>query len=178
MATHSSILAWEIPWTEEPGGLESMGSYGVRHGWTTNTFTLTAYYSPPNIIFPSVRVLRLLWKNLNMAHHGYRSRLTVLYWFQINPEFAGIILGSLFVPRQHLIQHKCYVNSFKYNVTAMQIVSSMANQVLLFETFWNFFFPNIFYPQLVESTAVLLGDTEGWLYMFHKEVLGMNSRYI
>ena len=26
MATHSSILAWEIPWTEEPGGLQSMGS--------------------------------------------------------------------------------------------------------------------------------------------------------
>jgi len=40
MATHSSILAWEIPWTEEPGGLESMGSYGVRHGWTTSTFCL------------------------------------------------------------------------------------------------------------------------------------------
>ena len=31
MATHSSILAWEIPWTEEPGGLESMGSQRVRH---------------------------------------------------------------------------------------------------------------------------------------------------
>ena len=30
MATHSSILAWEIPWTEEPGGLQSMGS----KGWT------------------------------------------------------------------------------------------------------------------------------------------------
>ena len=30
MATHSSILAWEIPWTEEPGGLHSMGSQGVR----------------------------------------------------------------------------------------------------------------------------------------------------
>ena len=30
MATHSSILAWEIPWTEEPGGLQSMGSQGVR----------------------------------------------------------------------------------------------------------------------------------------------------
>ena len=29
MATHSSILAWEIPWTEEPGGLQSMGSYRV-----------------------------------------------------------------------------------------------------------------------------------------------------
>jgi len=31
MATHSSILAWRIPWTEEPGGLWSIGSHRVRH---------------------------------------------------------------------------------------------------------------------------------------------------
>ena len=31
MATHSSILAWRIPWTEEPGKLQSMGSQSVRH---------------------------------------------------------------------------------------------------------------------------------------------------
>ena len=31
MATHSSILAWEIEWTEEAGGLQSMGSQGVEH---------------------------------------------------------------------------------------------------------------------------------------------------
>ena len=31
MATHSSILAWRSPWTEEPGGLQSMGSQRVRH---------------------------------------------------------------------------------------------------------------------------------------------------
>ena len=31
MATHSSSLAWEIPWTEEPGGLQSMGSHRVGH---------------------------------------------------------------------------------------------------------------------------------------------------
>ena len=31
MATHSSILAWEIPWMEETGGLSSMGSQRVRH---------------------------------------------------------------------------------------------------------------------------------------------------
>ena len=31
MATHSSILAWEIPWTEEPGGLQSKGLQRVRH---------------------------------------------------------------------------------------------------------------------------------------------------
>ena len=31
VATHSSILAWRIPWTEEPGGLQSMGPQRVRH---------------------------------------------------------------------------------------------------------------------------------------------------
>ena len=31
MATHSSIRAWRIPWTEEPGGLQSKGSHRVRH---------------------------------------------------------------------------------------------------------------------------------------------------
>ena len=33
MATRSSILAWEIPWTEESGGLQSMGLQRVRHNW-------------------------------------------------------------------------------------------------------------------------------------------------
>ena len=33
MAPHSSTLAWEIPWTEEPGGLQSMGSHRVGHDW-------------------------------------------------------------------------------------------------------------------------------------------------
>ena len=37
MATHSSILAWGIPWTEEPGGLPSMGLQRVGHDWVTNT---------------------------------------------------------------------------------------------------------------------------------------------
>ena len=39
MATHSSILVWRIPWTEEPGGLQSMGLQRVRHNRATNTLT-------------------------------------------------------------------------------------------------------------------------------------------
>ena len=35
MAIHSTILAWEIPWTKEPGGLESMGVARVRHDLAT-----------------------------------------------------------------------------------------------------------------------------------------------
>ena len=38
MATHSSIFAWRIPWTEEPGRLQFMGSQRVRHDWVTFTF--------------------------------------------------------------------------------------------------------------------------------------------
>ena len=36
MAIHSSVLAWRIPWIEEPGGLQFRGSQRVRHSWTTN----------------------------------------------------------------------------------------------------------------------------------------------
>ena len=41
MATPSSVLAWRIPQTQEPGGLQSMGSQRVGRDWVTNTFTFT-----------------------------------------------------------------------------------------------------------------------------------------
>ena len=41
VATHSSIIAWKILWTEEPGELQSMGSQTVGHDWVTNTYLLT-----------------------------------------------------------------------------------------------------------------------------------------
>ena len=40
MATHSSILVWRIPWTEEAGGLQSMWLQRVRHNWVTNTYSI------------------------------------------------------------------------------------------------------------------------------------------
>ena len=47
IATHSGILAWRIPWTEEPGGLQFMGLQRVGHYWATNTFT---FQLPPEVI--------------------------------------------------------------------------------------------------------------------------------
>ena len=41
MAAHSSTLAWKIPWTEEPGGLQSRGSRRVRHDWATSLSLFT-----------------------------------------------------------------------------------------------------------------------------------------
>ena len=50
MPTHSSILVWRIPLTEEPGRLQSMGSQRVRHYWAANTFTFT-YPLCPSLLF-------------------------------------------------------------------------------------------------------------------------------
>ena len=59
IATHSSILAWRILWTEEPSGLQSMGSQSVRHNWTcahTHTHTHTHTHK-----IPQVWLIHLLW---------------------------------------------------------------------------------------------------------------------
>ena len=57
MATHSSTLAWQIPWMEEPGGLQSMGSLRVGHDWATSLslFTLMHWrrkWQPTPVFLP------------------------------------------------------------------------------------------------------------------------------
>ena len=51
MATHSSVLAWRIPWTEEPGGLPSTGSQRVRHDWRDLARLHSSFYTYPSVIF-------------------------------------------------------------------------------------------------------------------------------
>ena len=43
MATHSNILAWKIPWTEEPGGLQSKGLQRAEHDWATKHISISSY---------------------------------------------------------------------------------------------------------------------------------------
>ena len=50
MATHSSILAWGIPWIDVSGGLQSMGLQTVRHDWATNTGNAGSRYIEPCVI--------------------------------------------------------------------------------------------------------------------------------
>ena len=61
MATHSSILAWRIPWTEEPGGLQSTRSQRVGHNWAANTVLFCELY---------INTAQLL-----MFHSNHLSRL-------------------------------------------------------------------------------------------------------
>ena len=52
MATHSSILAWEIPWMEEPGELQSIGSQKVEHDFTFFlSFSVTKWHGRREVYF-------------------------------------------------------------------------------------------------------------------------------
>ena len=46
MATHSRILGWRIPWTEEPGGLQSMRYQRVGHNWVINFYFTSLHFQP------------------------------------------------------------------------------------------------------------------------------------
>ena len=59
MATHLSILAWEIPWTEEPGRLQSIGSQRVGHNWETNPYRACTFSDSPDLWF----IRKYSWKN-------------------------------------------------------------------------------------------------------------------
>ena len=89
MAIHSSILAWRIPWTEEPGGLQSTGSQRVGHNWATspspslslmNIAHLIEIDMPQdlmaNVFFPSLGMLKIpdsiihQWKSLSLHYNS------------------------------------------------------------------------------------------------------------
>ena len=70
MAPHSSILAWRIPWTEEPRRLQSMGSPRVRHDWATSFFPFMHWrrkWQPTPVFLPG-------------ESHGQRSLVGCSPW--------------------------------------------------------------------------------------------------
>ena len=71
LATHSSILAWKIPWTEEPGGLQSMGSQSVRHNWATEHMLVIipiVHYIPSEHYIPSASSYNLKFVPFDCFH--------------------------------------------------------------------------------------------------------------
>ena len=81
MATHSSVLAWRIPWTKVPGGLQSVRSQRVRYDWVTNAFTSYLPHQSP----PGYTILMALWiipKDLSFASQGSIVTCSKAYlWF-------------------------------------------------------------------------------------------------
>ena len=109
MATPCSNVAWGIPWTEEPGGLQPMGSQRVGHGWATNTqmyFVLSSLYLFPSIplsVFTSLSVPLPLSLSIFPSVDGHLS--TSVYPFiclsispsppSIHPSCTWTVKGTL-----------------------------------------------------------------------------------
>ena len=72
LTTHSSILAWRIPWTEEPGGLHSMGSQRVWHHWATNTI----FKHPSFILLQGLCPCFFLFLESSFPSSGFNSNKT------------------------------------------------------------------------------------------------------
>ena len=66
MATHSSLLAWRIPWTQEPGEIQSMGLQRVGHSYVTNTFTFHFFRQRETLDVSSTKKRRKLIAILNL----------------------------------------------------------------------------------------------------------------
>ena len=85
MATHSSILAWKIPWTKEPRGLQSMGTQRIIHNWATNTHSKFWKFSgvvSSNIFFWTIPSLsQTLNGHFKISHRSLRITETLYISF-------------------------------------------------------------------------------------------------
>ena len=78
MAMQSRILAWRIPWTEEPGGLESMGLRRVRHDWVTNTQSILKEISPEYSLEGLMLKLKLQYFGYMMQRNNSLEKTLIL----------------------------------------------------------------------------------------------------
>ena len=109
MVTHSSILTWRIPWTEMPGGLQSMGSQRVRHDWSNWAHTsiqAESKWKTPGwgkrihegcksrislvSSMDAVASFKLLWKVSNSQIHREPNELTMPEWEPAIPVLTSL----------------------------------------------------------------------------------------
>ena len=96
MATHSSILAWRIPWREESDGLQSMALQRFGHNWVTNTFTFTYSYYKISATSPYYTICP--WAHLTSKICTYHLPTPVLplfpaayHWFVLCSPLAPVV---------------------------------------------------------------------------------------
>ena len=92
VATHSSILAWRITWTEELCGLQSMGSQRVRHNWATNTLFASLSFSREKAMSPNSSTVA--WKIPWMEEPG---RLQSMGSLRVGHDWATSLSFSTFM---------------------------------------------------------------------------------
>ena len=103
MATHSSILAWEISWTEEPDRLQSTELQRVRHDWATNTFTSLTLEKIMSLISPGyILFLVILFLDANLQIISYFLCLKDFHWYFLLSRSVSNVLSEFVCERMYL----------------------------------------------------------------------------
>ena len=121
MATHSSILVWKMPWTKEPGGLQSMGLQRVEHCWsdwvcTHSYFFRTWWWKMEVQFYKQCQVHKLesvapLWGLLSNTHpsvfiYSLRNSFVIPSWTWVQgSKIKSIIILILRKNRRHSLQY-------------------------------------------------------------------------
>ena len=84
MATHSSVLAWRIPGTGEPGGLPSMGSHRVGHDWSDLAAAAAAFLSCNILNFR--KCISYLWSREKNIHVNVKVLGSEISFLEIFPD--------------------------------------------------------------------------------------------
>ena len=126
MATRSSILAWRIPWREEPGRLQSMGSQRVRHDWSDSACT--------HIPLSISRVLS--------PFQTETAPINSLLPFPLDPPGPAILLSvSINLTRSHVLGESCSISHFliqSFWLISLSITSSGSPSCSLCQNFLSF----------------------------------------
>ena len=92
MATHSSTLAWRIPWREEPGRLQSMGSQRVGHDWVTSPQWRRRRHNHETIISINAINTTIISKNFLLL-----SLVAIIFFCDGNTQYKTYLLSNSFV---------------------------------------------------------------------------------
>ena len=115
MATHSSTLAWKIPWTEEPGRLQPKGLQRVRHNWATSLYTSLILYT---IVFasyfssPLLPLSRSVSPVVTTSFFLYLWACFFLFFFRFHLSdyhISFVLFCLTYFTKQNIFQiHSCY----------------------------------------------------------------------
>ena len=131
MAIHSSTIAWKIPWTEEPGRLQSMGSQRVRHDWATSLHSFL--YSP------ALTSVHDYWKNHSLVDKvmsllfNVLSRLVIAFL----PRSKRLLISQLQSPSAVILEPQ-KINSVTVSIVSPSICHEVMRPDAMIFVFWMF----------------------------------------
>ena len=125
MGTHSSILAWRIPWMEKPGRLQFMGSQRVRHDWATSSVWPGAVLGWGRRMRPKL----LLLVQLGWMSPVNWEEVSVIYWDDLWFSFFTLLMCCIVLINLHILNHPCIpgINpTWSWCVVHHQVISKSA----------------------------------------------------